>query len=152
MLLMDLNRWSRRVGVTRLFFLPWLISKTTYITFLFHYNDHHVRLEQLKLGLLDQPLKACPQLFDSFNRLIMALMKLISIWKLLSMGNYGQIYLDFHILLLHNNFYCISSHAEKIIFVWPGCILKLPYNTYFPENPVILFSWRVQTNMGCKQN
>ena len=60
-LLMDLNRSSRRLGVTRLFFLPWLMSKTHSITILFHYNDHHVTLEPLKLGLLDQPLNTSPQ-------------------------------------------------------------------------------------------
>lgn len=116
-LLMGLNRSSRWVGGTRLVFLPRLMSKTICITLLFHYNDSHARLEQPNLGPAS---KSQFSIFDSFNRLYMALMKLnlflyenCSVWVI--MGKFIWIFIISSFTIIC---YWIYSHTKKIIFVY----------------------------------
>ena len=117
-LLMDLNRSSMWVGGGGLLFLPWLMSKTTCITLLFHYNDSHVRLEQLYLGPAS---KSQFSIFDSLNRLYMVLMKFNSflyencyVWVMMRRFIWIFIFYSFTIIIC----YWIYSHTKKIIFIY----------------------------------
>ena len=116
-LLMDLNRSSRWVGSAGLLFLPWLMSKTTCITLLFHYNDSHVRLEQLNLGPAS---KSHFSIFDSLKRLYMVLMKFNSflyencyVWVMMRRFIWIFIFYSFTVIC-----YWIYSHTKKIIFIY----------------------------------
>ena len=140
MFLMDLDRSSRWVCGTRLFSYHglWIyeakLRKITYITLFLDYNDRSKVWTAKAWAIRPVSINKSSK-FDSFNWWSLPLMKLISIRKLPSMGKFIRIFIFYSFTVIC---YCIHSHT-KIIFVWPGCILKFPQNTYFPEHPVILF-------------